>query len=126
MAYLTFYNPYYQANRDEKCNCVPASNVFEGETEYRIEMALPGVNKEDIHIKYENGLLRVSVEGKNDNKEDYERREFDYYGSERVFRTGERVNTDQIAAKYENGVLVLTLPKKEAYIKKPAYEIAVN
>jgi HSP20 family protein len=140
MAYLTFYNPYFQANRDEdanacmsrfnkvsgNCGCVPAANIYEDDASYLIEMALPGVSKESIRIKHENGLLLVNVEKGDENEEKYDRREFDYSGTSRVFKTGDKVNVDGIAAKYENGVLAITLPKKEAYTKKPAQEIAVN
>jgi HSP20 family protein len=140
MAYLTFYNPYFHANRDEKSDatmdqmnrcfgngsCVPASNVYETDTEYRLEIALPGVEKEKIKVKHENGLLSVSVDKREETTENYSRREFDYAGSSRVFKTGEKVNGDNISAVFENGVLKITLPKREAFVKKPAQEIAVN
>ncbi len=83
MAYITFYNPYHSAFRDENsneaynelvrrfnsvsdCNCsqgsVPAANITETDNEFRIDMALPGVDKKNIQIKHENGLLTISVE----------------------------------------------------------------
>jgi HSP20 family protein len=142
MAYLTFYNPYHLANRDEKndstmeqfnnkfnhsCNCVPASNIVETDNEYRIEMALPGVDKNDIRVKHEKGYLYVNVERKEDqNETKYDRYEFNYSGASRVFKTGELINSDEIAGKYENGILVLTLPKKEEFVKKPAQSIQIQ
>lgn len=128
MKYIRFYNPYLNAYRDESdCAKLPAANIYEAGNEYKIEMALPGVDKKDVNIKYEKGLLTVSVEKEQDNDTEngYDRREFNYYGSERTFRTGDKVDTDQIAAKLENGVLTLTLPKKEAYVQKPAKSIEV-
>jgi HSP20 family protein len=146
MAYMRFYNPYFSAFRDQhsdsaydqwnsrfggsSCGCagVPAANITEGETSYQIEMALPGVGKDKINIKYENGTLTVSVakpeqEGAEDK---FDHQEFDYSGTSRVFRTGDKVDSDNITAKFENGVLTITLPKKEAFVKKPAQNITIS
>ena len=130
MAYLRFYNPYYSANRDENENCgcgqVPASNFFETDKEYSIEMALPGVDKNDITVTHEKGYLYIRVAKKEDEKAEYDHREFDYAGTSRIFKTGDKVDAANITAKFENGILRLSLPKKEAYVNKPAQEIAIN
>jgi HSP20 family protein len=145
MAYLTFYNPYRLANRDEStdsayerlahryaqsghcgCNQVPAANISETDTEYRIELALPGVEKKNINVKHENGFLYVNVNEKEETAEKHNRFEFDYSGASRIFKTGELVDADRISASYENGILTLSLPKKEAFVNKPAQSIVVN
>lgn len=149
MAIIRFYNPVLSAYRDENyneayerflnhfssaenCGCyqgnMPAANIHEGEKEFLIELALPGVNKNDIRIKHENELLTVSVEkpaGENE-AESYTRQEFNYAGAIRTFKTGDKVDAGQITAKLENGILSLRLPKKEAYVKKPAQAIVVE
>lgn len=141
MAYLTFYHPYYLANRDEKtdsamdnfnsrfsnrCN-IPASNIYETDKEYRIEMALPGVSKNDIKVKHDKGNLYVSVESNEEkNEKKYDRYEFNYAGSSRVFKTGNLIDADRIEGKYENGILMLTLPKKDAYVRKPERQIEIR
>ncbi len=58
-------------------------------------------------------------------KDTYDRQEFDYYGSSRVFKTGDKVDSDKITASYVNGILSVTLPKREAYVKKPAQTISI-
>jgi HSP20 family protein len=149
MAYIRFYNPYYSANRDENtseayeqlirsinagnhCGCnkgnIPATNISETEKEYRIEMALPGVDKKDIVIKHENGYLNISVNkpAETENEENHNRYEFDYSGASRTFKTGDRVDVDKITAKYENGILIVGLPKKEAYVNKSSQSIVVE
>ena len=133
MAYLKFYNPYYSANRDESENCacgqVPAANFFETDKEFSIEIALPGVDKKDISVTHDKGYLQIRVEKKEEKEAEeikYDRREFDYTGTSRVIKTGDRIDAGNITAKYDNGILTLNLPKKEAFVNKPAQEIAIN
>ncbi|MBN2813514.1 MAG: Hsp20/alpha crystallin family protein [Bacteroidales bacterium] len=149
MAILRFYNPYFSAYRDENtdtayrnlqnkynfnnhCGCEqgsrPAANIVETDKEYRIEMALPGVNKQSVSIRHEKELLTISVEQPQhqENKENFTLREFDYSGAMRTFNTGNKVNTDQIGARLENGILTVVLPKKEAYVVKPAQAITID
>jgi len=146
MSMIRFYNPvpyYRDENANEAyeklishfaennaCGCqqgsTPASNISENETSYRIELALPGVDKKNISLKAEKGFLTISVEGDNEDKDGYTRREFNYYGTSRTFRTGEKIDTDNITARYENGILTVLLPKKEAFVNRPAQQIAVE
>jgi len=127
MTYIKFYDPYMGAYRDENTfPRVPAANIYEADNEYRIEMALPGADKKDITVRYEKGFLKVTVEKGKESDKLYDRHEFDYGGAERVFRTGEKVSTDHITAQYENGILILSLPKKEAFVKKPVQNIAIE
>jgi HSP20 family protein len=149
MAYISYYRPYFMANRDEQsnaaydnltkrfndCNCnnsIPSANITESEKFYRIEMAMPGVDKSRIEIKHENQLLTVSVkETENQEQEQteekqYYHREYDYTVSSRSFRTGDKIDADQITAQYENGILTIVLPKKEEFAKKLAQTITVQ
>jgi HSP20 family protein len=89
-------------------------------------MALPGVDKKNIRVEHEKGILTIRIEKSEDKeKEGYTRKEFDFAGASRTFKTGEKIDTDNISARYENGVLTVQLPKKEAFVK-PARMIEVE
>lgn len=95
----------------------PSVNVVETENSYRVEVAAPGLEKEDFEVSVDNGFLNISAkkEFKDEVKEGdkYMRREFNYNSFTRSFQLPEGVKADDIAANYENGVLKITLPKKE-------------
>lgn len=91
-------------------------NVHETKEAYHLEVSAPGLNKEDFAVKVENDLLTISYEKKEESKsDDYKtvRREFSYRSFKRSFTLQDDVNTENIQAKYENGILKLHLPKTE-------------
>ncbi len=96
----------------------PAANVREDETNYSLELALPGFSKEEITIKFEEDVLTVTAghQPKEDEKgPKYTWNEFGYKSKyERSFQLPETLDADNIGAKFENGILLITLPKKEA------------
>lgn len=95
---------------------IPAANIKENAKDYSIELAAPGLAKEDFKINLENDVLSVSAEKsteKEEQKDNYTRQEFQYNSFSRSFRLPESINPDKIDAKYENGLLKLTIPKKE-------------
>ena len=103
----------------------PAINVIENEKEYDVELAAPGLDKEDfkVHID-EEGMLHIEMEKKSENKEGkkhgrYLRREFSYEKFQQTLVLPDDVECDKIEAKVEKGVLNVRLPKKEL-IQKPA------
>jgi HSP20 family protein len=104
---------------------LPAVNVKETDKAYEVELAAPGFNKTDFNISVDNGVLTVSAESKQETekKEDnYTRREFGYASFTRAFSLPVNTNEDDIKAKYEEGILRLTVAKKslpEAASKKP-------
>ncbi len=97
---------------------VPAVNVKETETDFKIEVAAPGLKKDDIKVELENGVLTISAENKTEKQESdkdgkYTRREFSYSSFSRSFTVNEdTVDIEKIEGKYEDGVLNLVLPKK--------------
>jgi HSP20 family protein len=97
---------------------VPAVNIKETETDFKIEVAAPGLKKEDISVELENGVLSISAESKTEKEESdqegrYTRKEFSYSSFKRSFSVNEEsVDAEKIEGKYENGVLKLVLPKK--------------
>lgn len=105
-----FFTPFLGGN-DE----LPSVNVIDNEKNYEIEVAAPGMKKEDFRIDFENGILNISAETKSEKEEEeknYTRREFSYRSFSRSFSLPENANEEDITAKYDNGVLRLTLAKK--------------
>jgi len=105
-------------------NNVPAVNIKESDTHFDIEVAAPGKSKDDFSIEIDHQVLTISSEKKSeteekDSKGNYTRREFSYSSFRRSFTLPESVNSDSIKAIYENGILNVTLPKKEEALPKP-------
>jgi HSP20 family protein len=103
----------------------PSVNIFESRSEYRLELAAPGLSKSDIQIKIEDDILKLSankeIEG---SQEGWKRREFDYGKFSRTFRLTEDVDVENIQATYDQGVLTLILPKAaEVPAKEKTIEI---
>ncbi len=93
---------------------VPAVNIKEMEKGFEIEVAVPGLNKEDFSITLDKGLLTVSSESKMENKEEsdrYTRKEFSFSSFRRSFSLPDSVDADKIKAVHENGILKIVLPK---------------
>jgi HSP20 family protein len=111
---------------------VPAANIKETEASYEVELAAPGLKKDDFHVQLDNNVLIISSENKSekeekDDKGNYTRREFNYQSFSRSFKLPENtVNTEKIQANYEHGVLKILLPKKEEAQVKPVREIKIN
>jgi len=101
---------------------VPPINVFESETAYKIEFAAPGLDKKDIKINLENDVLTISAEKKVEDVTDkgqYTKREYNYFNFSRSFTLPEIADKEKIQAETENGVVLITINKKEEVIKKP-------
>jgi HSP20 family protein len=97
-------------------SALPAVNISESESGFHIDLSIPGFGKEEITISLDENNLIVTGE-KNEEKVDQEKRftrkEFSHQNFKRTFTLPENVNEDAIAAKFENGILKLELPKKE-------------
>ena len=102
---------------------VPAVNIKEQDKAFALELAVPGMKKEDFKIELDKDVLTVSAEVSNETKSEedavYSRREFKYASFKRVFTLPKAIDKDQINASYTDGVLNLTLPKLEAAIPAP-------
>jgi HSP20 family protein len=95
---------------------IPDVNIIENETSYAIELAAPGLSKEDFKIDLQKDLLTISAEKKEETetkKPQYLKREFNYLGFKRRFQVPEHVEAASITATYEQGVLKISMPKKE-------------
>ena len=95
------------------------ADVKDLENAYELSVTLPGIKKEDIKAELKNGYLTVSATTENSNDEkdkagNYIRRERFFGSTSRSFYVGEHVREEDIKAKYENGILTLNVPKKDA------------
>ena len=106
----------------------PSVNITEKNKEFEIELAAPGLEKKDFKVEIENGILSVSCEKKQEEKEENEnfrRREFSYQSFNRSFELPENSIPEKIDAHYEHGILKLTLPKREETSVKSRKEIKI-
>ena len=107
----------------------PSVNIIENNKEFKVELAAPGLSKKDFKIEIENRVLSISSEIEEEREEEdenYKRREFSYNSFSRSFQLPEDVLADKIDAKYEGGILKLNIPKKEVTVSKPKKEIKVS
>jgi HSP20 family protein len=121
---LPFNTPALAGNASK----VPAVNIHETKDAYHLELNAPGRQKEDFTINVDKGLLTIGYEKKQETKsEDYKtvRREFSFETFKRTFSVDEKIDVDNIQAKYENGLLKLHLPKKEDH-KQETKQITVQ
>jgi len=93
----------------------PLSNIIKRENSFVIEMAVPGLSKEQINISVDKDQLVVSadVERKLNEGETYSKNEFNYQKFERKFNLGDMIDQNKIEAKFENGLLIVMLHVKE-------------
>lgn len=109
---------------------LPAVNILEDENRIQIDVAAPGMKKEDFKVNFDQNRLTVSAEKeeeKNATNDRYARKEFCYSSFSRQFNVPvETIDGDQIQATYKDGILSLVLPKREELKPKPARAIEIN
>lgn len=113
---------------NKNCECVPAVNIIETGKSFEIHLAVPGYNKEDIRIDLENNVLSIYCDKNQTEAQDlnYTRREFVSGTFRRSFAIPKVIESDKIAADYKNGILMVTLPKREEAKQKISREIKVS
>ena len=108
---------------------LPAVNIRENDEMFMIEVAAPGLARENFKVNLNQNRLVISSEQretKNETDQKYSRREFSYQSFERSFSLPEgTVDGEKISAKYTDGILLVTLPKKEEVKPKPARDIEI-
>lgn len=105
----TFFN-------DRMVSRVPAVNISETENNYQVELAAPGLKKEDFKINLERDVLNISVEqsaNHEDNQKNYSKREYSYTSFVRSFTLPESADDSQINAVYTDGILRIDIAKRE-------------
>lgn len=132
-----FFRTLFNLNRvfnnddgDTDLNLVPGINVKEREKEYDVEVAAPGFEKNDFEITVDNGILTISAEKEKkeeEEKEGFVRREFGYSSFTRSMSLPESVDEEKdINAKYKDGILKLTVPKREEAKTKPPRQVKIS
>jgi len=106
----------------------PAVNVIEGKEDFRLEIAAPGLKKSDFDINVEKNVLTISAKVEKDDAEKtkYARREFNYNEFKTTFQLPKTIDVTKIDAAFNNGILTLTLAKKEEAKELPARKIAIS
>ncbi len=103
----------------------PAINVIENDKDYKVEVAAPGMNKDDFKVNVtDDNYLVLTMEKKNESKDEdkkrkYLRREFSYHRFEQSLALPENVNKDEIKATVNDGILTIDIPKVKIAEKKP-------
>ncbi len=110
---------------------IPAVNIKENKDAFEVEVAAPGMKKDDFKVQLDGNLLTISSETNNQMEEkgedNYSRKEFSYQAFQRSFTLPrDVVDSDKINAKYEGGVLQLTIPKKEEAKQKAPRLIQIS
>jgi len=109
---------------------LPSVNIKETDDNFEVEMAAPGMEKSDFKIEVNQGILSISSErrSENENPDDnrFTKKEFSYQSFCRSFSLPASVNSDRIAAKYDNGILKVTIPKREEAKPKPIRMIDIE
>ena len=104
----------------------PAINVIEDDKDYKVEVAAPGMNKEDFKVNVtDDNYLVLTMEKKNESKDEdkkrkYLRREFSYHKFEQSLALPENANKDEIKATVNDGILTIDIPKIKTTEKQPA------
>ena len=116
-------------NYSDSDTTLPKVNVKEDDHGFEVEMAAPGMKKSDFNIKLEDNVLSISSE-KTDDKEDdkvnYSRKEFSYQSFFRSFNLPDIADSNKVKASYENGILKISIPKKEEAKPRPPKMISVS
>ena len=127
------FNDFFNTDFMPKVNATaPAINVKESDKDYQVELAAPGLKKEDFSVNInDDGNLVIKMEKKEENKEEnkathYLRREFSFSKYEQTLILPDDVEKEEIRAKMENGVLTIDLPKMVVSQKKPTRQIVVG
>lgn len=111
---------------NRNCGCLPRTNIIEKDDQFQLELAVPGMKKDDFRINLEKEMLTISSEvEKKESDNRYTMQEFETGAFSRSFIVPKTVDTDAIKADYEHGILTVTLPKRKEEVKI-SKEIHIN
>ena len=108
---------------------MPSVNITENKDQYNVSLAVPGMKKDDFKFDVEGNILTISCEKdetKEENEKRYTRKEYSYSSFSRSFTLPDEVNREKIDARYEEGLLKISLPRKEEVKKFAAKQIAIK
>ena len=109
---------------------LPSVNIKENQDGFEVEVAAPGLNKNDFKLELDHDQLTISsekkIESETTTEERFTRREFSYQSFSRTFTLPNIVEADKIKAKYDNGILRVSIPKKEEARPSPSKQITIS
>ena len=115
-----FFNDDFGMNFFNRSHSVPSVNSLENNDSFEIDLAVPGMKKEDFTIELNDNVLVISSETSNTMENEKMRlNEFNFSSFQRSFRVPDSVDQDKIKANYKNGILKIKLPKRKESISKP-------
>ena len=115
-----FFNDDFGMNFLNRSHSVPSVNSIENNDSFEIDLAVPGMKKEDFSIELNDKVLVISSESSNNIENDKMRlNEFNFSSFQRSFRVPDSVDQDKIKANYKDGILKIKLPKRKESISKP-------
>lgn len=131
----SFFNDFFEGEffpartGAQRNGTLPAANIKETEKAYLVELAAPGMKKEDFKIELNDDLLSIRSEHKQEKEETndrYTKREFNFTSFVRSFRLPEEVDAEKIGATYRDGILNIEIPKQENKVKEKVREISID
>ena len=130
--FTSIFDDFFGSNifdsRTLKRNHLPSVNILDNEKFFELNLAAPGKNRKDFIIELEDQILTISSESftNNDGSDNFTRQEYSYDDFKRSFRLPDSINTSLIKAKYENGILSISLPKHKEAIPEPKKQIEIK
>ncbi|MEC7246752.1 MAG: Hsp20/alpha crystallin family protein [Bacteroidota bacterium] len=130
--FTSIFDDFFGSNifdsRTLKRNDLPSVNILDNEKFFELNLAAPGKNRKDFIIELEDQILTISSESftNNDDSDNFTRQEYRYGNFKRSFRLPDSINTSLIKAKYENGILSISLPKHKEAIPEPKKQIEIK
>ena len=122
-----FFNDDFRLNVINNNHSVPSVNSIENDNSFEIDLAVPGMKKDDFTIQLNDKVLVISSENTNSvENNSMSLNEFNYSSFQRSFTVPETVELDKIKANYKNGILKVKLPKKKDSITKPNRVIDIS
>ncbi len=124
-----FFGTSFPLTTSTQRSHVPSVNITETDTAFELALAAPGKTRKDFNVALDDHVLTISSESKHEdttNAEQYTRREFTYDSFQRSFRLPDTVDTAGIKAKYDNGILNISLPKLQEAIPEPKKQIEIK
>lgn len=118
-----FFDDFFEQGKS-----LPAVNVVEDPDKFKIEVAAPGLKKEDFKLNVDNGILTISSEQRQENEtkeENYKKREFHYSSFSRSFTLPGSTDSERISASYKDGILNIQIPKREEARQKEPKQIQI-
>ncbi len=123
------FNPFFDFDDWFQRDVLPACNILDQPDQYVIELAAPGLIRNDFKVEVQDGILTISAEkraSEEENEDNYARREFNYTSFRRSFALPLDADEDEIDARYHDGVLAISITKRKEAQREPVKKIEIS